>query len=65
MSILWILIPGLIVGVLLMDSVRRIFSDDDHFVRGLFESQPVTMIAAATIVGSVIVWAVLEALSLW
>ena len=35
------------------------------FVRELFESQPVTMIAAATIVGSVIVWAVLEALSLW
>ena len=65
MTILWILIPGLIVGVLLMDGVRRIFSDDDRFVRELFESQPVTMIAAATIVGSVIVWAVLEALSLW
>lgn len=48
-----------------MDSVRKIFSDDDRLVRRLFEDQPVTMIAGATTVGSVIVWAVLEILNVW
>ena len=65
MRILWILIPGLIVGVAVMESVRRIFSENDRLVRELFESQPVTMIAAATTVGSVIVWGVLELLNVW
>ena len=65
MRILWILLPGLIVGVLLMDSVRKIFSEDDRLVRELFEAQPVTMIAAAATVGSVIVWAVAEILGVW
>lgn len=65
MKILWILLPGLVVGVLVMDSVRRIFSEDGRLVRSLFESQPVTMIAAATTVGSVLVWAVMEALNLF
>jgi len=65
MKILWILLPGFIVGVLMMDSVRRIFSEDNRLVRKLFESQPATMIASATTVGSVIVWAVMETLNLW
>ena len=65
MRILWILLAGLIVGVLVMDSVRRIFSDDNRLVRELFESQPVTMIASATAIGSVLVWAVMESLNLW
>lgn len=65
MRILWILLPGLIVGVLVFDSVRKIFSEDDRLVRSLFEAQPVTMIAAATTVGSVLVWAAMEALNLW
>ena len=64
MRILWIMIPGIVVGVLLMDSVRKIFSEDDRLVRKLFEDQPVTMIAAATTVGSVLVWAALELLNL-
>lgn len=48
-----------------MDSVRKIFSDDDKLVRGLFVDQPATMIAAATTVGSVLVWAALEILNVW
>ena len=64
-SILLIMIPGIVVGYLVMDSVRKIFSENDRLLRELFEAQPVTMIAAATTVGSVIVWAVIEALNLW
>jgi hypothetical protein len=62
LHILLILIPGFLAGILVMDSVRKVFSDDAGLVRKLFEEQPVTMIAAATTIGSVVVWAVLEAL---
>jgi hypothetical protein len=62
LHILLILIPGFLAGILVMDSVRKVFSDDAGLVRKLFEEQPVTMIAAATTIGSVLVWAVLEAL---
>jgi hypothetical protein len=61
-SVLWIVVPGFFVGVLLIDSVRKIFSEDDTLVRRLFSDQPVTMIAVATTVGSVIVWGVLSVL---
>ena len=56
---------GVVVGYLLMDSVRKIFSEDDRLVRSLFEDQPVTMIAASSAVGTAIVWAVLTGLGLW
>jgi hypothetical protein len=62
LHILLILVPGFLAGILVMDSVRKVFSDDAGLVRKLFEEQPVTMIAAATTIGSVVVWAVLEAL---
>ena len=62
LQILWIVVPGFVVGVLIMDSVRKIFSDDDKLVRRLFSDQPVTMIAAATGLGSILVWAVLRIL---
>ncbi len=62
LQILWIIIPGFVVGVLIMDSVRKIFSDDATIVRRLFSDQPVTMIAAATGLGSILVWAVLRIL---
>ena len=32
MSALWILIPGPFVGYLVVDSVRKIFSDDDRLM---------------------------------
>jgi hypothetical protein len=62
LRILLILVPGFLAGILVMDSVRKVFSDDAGLVRKLFEEQPVTMIATATTIGSVVVWAVLEAL---
>lgn len=62
LQILMIVVPGFVVGILLMDSVRKIFSDDATIVRRLFADQPVTMIAAATGLGSVVVWAVLRVL---
>jgi hypothetical protein len=62
LHILLILVPGFLAGILVMDSVRKVFSDDAGLVRKLFEEQPVTMIAAATTIGSVVVWAVLAAL---
>ncbi len=65
MRILWILIPGVIVGLVIADGVRRIFSEDDQLVRRLVADQPATMLAAAAIVGSVVVWALLEVLRLW
>ena len=61
MSALWILIPGPFVGYLVVDSVRKIFSDDDRLIRTLVAAQPVTMLAALTALGSVVVWAVSEA----
>lgn len=60
MEILWILIPGPFVGYFVMDSVRKIFSEDDEALRRVFKAQPVTMVAAATALGSVVVWVVVE-----
>jgi len=63
-GVLWIVIPGFVVGVLVMDSVRRIFSDDPKVLRRFFEDQPVTMTAVAITVGSVLVWGALRMLGL-
>jgi len=62
MEILWIVLPGFVVGVLVADSVRRIFSDDKKLIWRLLREQPVTMGVTATIIGSIIVWAVVAAL---
>lgn len=63
-SVMWIVVPGFFVGLLVMDSVRKIFSEDNTLLRRLFSDQPVTMIAVATTVGSVLVWGVLSVLSI-
>ncbi len=60
MEILWVLIPGPFVGYFIIDSVRKIFSEDEGAVMRVFRAQPVTMLAAATALGSVVVWAVAE-----
>ena len=60
MSVLWILIPSPIVGYFVIDSVRKIFSDDDRLLWKVFKDQPVTMLAAATALGAVVVWSVSE-----
>ena len=59
-SILWILLPAPFVGYFVIDHFRKLVSDDPALVRRIFESQPVTMIAAATALGSVVVWGVSE-----
>ncbi len=64
MGILWIIPVGFVVGLLVFESVRRIFSEDPALVRKVLAAQPVTMGAAATIVGSVLVWGVLHALGI-
>jgi hypothetical protein len=63
-GVLLIVIPGFFVGLFVMDSVRKIFSDDATLLRRLLENQPVTMVATATALGSVLVWAVLRVLGL-
>ena len=62
MEIFWIVLPGFVVGVLVADSVRRIFSDDNRLVWRLLKDQPVTMGVTATTIGSILVWAVLAAM---
>ena len=62
MKILWVVLPGFVVGVLVADSVRRIFSDDNRLVWRLLKEQPVTMGVTATTIGSILVWAVLAAM---
>ena len=62
MEILWIVLPGFVVGVLVADSVRRIFSDDNKLIWRLLRDQPITMGVTATTFGSIMVWAVLAAL---
>lgn len=59
------MVPAPFVGYLLVNSVRKIFSDDDELLRKLFEFQPVTMIAGTTALGSIIVWSLVAALRLW
>jgi len=62
MKMFWVVIPGFVVGVLVADSVRRIFSDDNRLVWRLLKDQPVTMGVTATTIGSILVWAVLAAM---
>ncbi len=65
MRILLLLVPGFFVGWLVIDWMRQPFSQDDRLLRGWFEEQPVTVIAACAIVGSVVVWGVLTILGIW
>lgn len=63
-SVLLIVVPGFFVGLLLADSVRRIFTDDATLLKRIFADQPVTMTAAATAIGSILVWGVLSILGI-
>lgn len=65
MSFLWILLPAPFVGYLLIDSVRKIFSEDDELLKQVIRDQPVTMLAAATAFGSIAVWAVATVVMRW
>jgi len=60
-----LLILGFVVGWLVLDWMRRPFSEDAGLLKRWFEESPVTVIAACTIVGSVVVWGVLTIVGLW
>ena len=60
MSSLWILVPAPFVGYLVIEHFCRLFSEDRTLARTLIWSQPVTMIAAATALGAVVVWSLFE-----
>ena len=56
LEILWLLVPAPFVGYLVAQWGRMAFSDDPKLIRRLVEAQPVTMIAALTIVGAAALW---------
>ncbi len=65
MRILWLIVPGFFVGWLVIDWIRRAFSDDPKLVRQWMSEQPVTMTAASISLGSIVVWVVLMILGVW
>lgn len=65
MGILWLIVPGFFVGWLFIDWMRRPFSDDDQLLRKWMREQPVTVIAACTSIGSIVVWGVLTIIGVW
>lgn len=65
MRILFLLVPGFFVGWFVVDWMRQPFSQDDQLLKRWFEQSPVTVIAACTSVGSIVVWGVLTLLGFW
>lgn len=65
MRILLLLVPGFFVGWFVIDWMRQPFSQDDTLLRRWFDESPVTVIAACTSVGSIVVWGVLTLLGIW
>lgn len=65
MRILFLIVPGFFVGWFVIDWMRQPFSRDERFLRRWFEESPVTVVAACTMVGSIVVWGVLTILGLW
>ena len=63
--LLLLLVPGFFVGWFVIDWMRQPFSDDSELLRRWFHEQPVTVIAACTMVGAVVVGGVLTILGLW
>lgn len=59
MRILLLIVPGFFVGWFVLDWMRQPFSQDDQLLKKWFAESPVTVVAACTIVGSMVVWAVL------
>jgi hypothetical protein len=61
----WILLLAPPLGVLVIWWVLKPFSDNPRFVRELFEEMPVTMFAASSMAGAIILWLVLQILGAW
>ena len=65
MNLALLLIGGFVLGVVILEGVRRIFSDDDRLLLRLFQEQTVTMIAASTIVGAIFVYGFYRLVGIW
>lgn len=65
MRILLLLVPGFFVGWFVLDWMRQPFSEDDQLLRKWFTESPVTVIAACTSLGAIVVWGVLTILGIW
>lgn len=65
MRIVLLLVVALPVGWLVLDWMRQPFSSEPGLLRRWFDEQPVTVIAACMIVGSIMVWGVLTILGVW
>lgn len=65
MRILFVLVPGFFVGWFVVDWLRQPFSEDDELLKRWLKEQPVTVVAACTSLGSIVIWAVLTILGIW
>lgn len=65
MRILLLIVPGFFVGWFVLDWMRQPFSGDDQLLKRWFAEQPVTVIAACTAVGSMVLWVLLTILGVW
>lgn len=65
MRIALLLLVGFALGWVVLDWMRQPFSAEPGLMKRWFEEQPVTVIAACTIVGSVVAWGVLTILGVW
>lgn len=64
MRILLLIVPGFFVGWFVLDWMRRPFSQDDKLLKRWFGESPVTVVAACTIVGTMVLWVVLRAVGI-
>ena len=65
MRIALLLVVGFLVGWLVLDWMRQPFSDRKGLMKEWFDEQPVTVVAACTIVGCIVAWGVLTLLGVW
>jgi hypothetical protein len=61
-EILLLMVPGFFLGWLILDRMRRPLNDDPKLMRKLLADHPATFIATCTVLGSVLIWAVLRVL---
>ncbi|MDH5760824.1 MAG: hypothetical protein OEZ65_14645 [Gemmatimonadota bacterium] len=57
-DLFWLLIVAPLVGYGVLEWIRLLFSDDRTLVRKYLKEEPVTMIAAMTILGAGLTWVI-------
>ncbi len=61
----WILLFAPLLGVVAIWWLLKPFSDNPRFARELFRDMPVTMVAASSMVGAILLWLILQVLGKW